>query len=152
MSALRWAGVGTLILWTAGCSGPSETTAMAAQDGVSGNVADASLQWPLPPGAEQYRDIDGRRMHRYVVEQAEISRRYRDQVHPKFWGRIIGSSADAESAEWLAEKFRAIGLSDVRIQNFDLEPQWFPQAYEVTVGSGGTTFELESGRSQPTEP
>ena len=62
-----------------------------------------------------------------------ISRRYRDQGHPKFWGRIIGTSSDTESAEWLAGRFRAAGLSDVRIQPFDLAPQWMPQSWEVSV-------------------
>ena len=51
-----------------------------------GDVQDWFLQWPLPAGAERYGDIDGRRMHRDVVAQAEIARRYRDQGHPKFWG------------------------------------------------------------------
>jgi hypothetical protein len=112
----------------------------------AGDAQDTFLQWPLPPGAERYRDIDGRRMHRYVVEQAEISRRYRDAGHPKFWGRIIGTSADAESAEWLAGKFRTIGLSDVRVQKFDLAPQWLPRAYGVTVRSGDTTLEVVSAQ------
>src|SRR5690606_11483534 len=105
-------------------------------------IQDRYLPWPLPPGAQQYADIDGRRMLQHVAEQAEISRRYRDQVHPKFWGRIIGTSADAESAEWLANHFRRIGLSDVRIQNFDLDPQWFPGEYSVVARSGGETLEL----------
>ena len=144
-----WFAIVALALSSAGCSGPGESATMTQSGGsaaMSGDVQDAFLQWPLPPGAEQYGDIDGRRMHEYVVEQAEISRRYRDEVHPKFWGRIIGSSADAESAEWLEDKFQAIGLSDVHIQSFDLLPQWFPQTYEVTVRSGNTTLELESAQ------
>lgn len=112
----------------------------------TGDVQSWFLQWPLPSGAEELADIDGHRMHRYVVEQAEISRRYRDRVHPKFWGRIIGSSSDAESAEWLAGKFRSAGLSDVRIQKFDLLPQWFPQSYRVTVTAGAETVELVSAQ------
>jgi hypothetical protein len=111
-------------------------------------LEDAFLHWPLPPGAEAYADIDGKHLHRYVVEQAAISRRYRDQGHPRFWGRIIGTSSDAESAEWLTTKFKAIGLSDVRIQPFDLEPQWMPQSWEVSVTGGGQTLQLES--AQPT--
>lgn len=59
---------------------------------------DALLRWPLPAGAPRYGAIDGRRLHTFVVEQANISRRFRDQGHPQYWGRIIGSSADAESA------------------------------------------------------
>src|ERR1043165_6872820 len=86
---------------------------------------DALLEWPLPPVEQAYGRIDGRHLHRYVEEQAAISRRYRDQGHPKFWGRIIGSSADAENAEWLANKFKSFGMSDVRIQPLDPSPQWF---------------------------
>src|SRR6185436_4043699 len=78
---------------------------------------DAFLRWPLPPRAAQYAAIEGRHIHALVVEQAMISRHYRDQGHPLYWGRPIGSSADAESADWLAGKFRQIGLSDVRVQN-----------------------------------
>jgi hypothetical protein len=107
---------------------------------------DAFLQWPLPSGAERYRAIDGRRMHEDVVEQALISRRYRDTVHPKFWGRITGTSSDRESTEWLASKFTAAGLSDVRIQPLDLEPQWMPQTWAVSVTGGGTTVGLESAQ------
>ncbi|HKB13958.1 MAG TPA: hypothetical protein VKD69_25010, partial [Vicinamibacterales bacterium] len=62
-------------------------------------LEDALLEWPLPPGQQAYARIDGRHLHRDVEEQAAISRRYRDHGHPKFWGRIIGSSADAENAE-----------------------------------------------------
>ena len=104
------------------------------------------LRWPLPPGAEKYAAIDGKRMHRDVVAQALISRRYRDRVHPKFWGRIIGSSSDAESAEWLDRRFRAIGLSDVRIQPLDLGPQWMAQMWDVAVTSEGKTIHLDSAQ------
>jgi hypothetical protein len=107
---------------------------------------DAFLRWPLPAGAERYGAIDGRRMHRDVVEQALISRRYRDSVHPKFWGRITGTSSDAESAAWLAAKFKAAGLSDVRSQPLDLEPQWMPQTWDVIVTGGGRTVRLDSAQ------
>ncbi len=75
-----------------------------------------------------------------------ISRRYRDAGHPKFWGRIIGTSSDTESAEWLAARFRDAGLSEVRIQPFDLAPQWMPQSWEVSVTSGGKTLKMESAQ------
>ncbi|GMR22094.1 MAG: hypothetical protein BMS9Abin37_0422 [Acidobacteriota bacterium] len=138
-----------------GCSGGGEEPSTGGspvpgsvedQVAASSDVQDMFLRWPLPPGTEAYRDIDGRRIHQYVVEQAAISRRYRDEGHPKFWGRIIGSTADAESAEWLVAEFAEIGLADVRIQPFDLAPQWFPQSWEVSVTSGDTTLELESAQ------
>ena len=80
------------------------------------------------------------------MAQVEISRQYRDEVHPKYWGRIIGTSSDAKSADWLQARYEAIGLSDIHIQPFDLAPQWRPQTYEVTVTAGDTTIELTSAQ------
>lgn len=107
---------------------------------------DAFLRWPLPAGAERYAAIDGRRMHRDVVEQVLISRRYRDNVHPKFWGRITGTSSDHESAEWLAAKFKSAGLSDVKLQPLDLEPQWMPETWSATISGAGKTVRLETAQ------
>ncbi len=104
------------------------------------------IRFPLPPGQDAYADIDGKRMHQYVIEQANISRRYRDQGHPKFWGRIIGTSADKEDADWMAAKFKAAGLTDVRLQPFDLVPQWFPQSWEVTIAGARKTLSLDSAQ------
>jgi len=119
-------------------------------------VDDSLLRWPLPPGADAFAAIDGKRMHRDVVAQAQISRRFRDNGHPKFWGRIIGTSSDAESAEWLAGRFRSMGLSDVRIQPLDLTPQWMPQSWDVSVTIGGKTLKMDSAQpsyaSAPTPP
>ena len=103
----------------------------------------AFLEWPLPSTGQAYADIDGKPLHAYVVDQAAISRRYRDQGHPQFWGRITGTSADAESAEWLAGHFRRIGLTDLRIQPIDLPPQWMPQSWTITATSGATTLQLD---------
>jgi hypothetical protein len=111
-------------------------------------VDDSLLRWPLPPGAEALAAIDGKRMHRDVVAQAQISRRFRDNGHPKYWGRIIGTSSDTESAEWLAGRFRSVGLSDVRIQPLDLAPQWTPVSWDVSVTMAGKTLRMDS--AQPT--
>jgi Peptidase family M28 len=146
--------IGALLI-TAGvviarASGASQTTGSpqaAAPTLVDVDAPDDSLlRWPLPPGSEKYAAIDGKRMHKDVVAQALISRRYRDQVHSTFWGRIIGTSSDAESAEWLARRFKEVGLSDVRIQPFDLAPQWMPQTWEVAVTSGGKTIKVDSAQ------
>ena len=110
------------------------------------NFDDMLLRWPVLPGNEKYSAIDGRHLHRYVDEQIAISRRYRDQGHPKFWGRIIGTSSDVESADWLAAKFKTIGLSDVHIQPVDLGPTWMPQTWDVAVTGGGKTVRLETAQ------
>src|SRR5204862_6286163 len=101
---------------------------------------DALLQWPLPASLQAYADIDGRRLHRYVVDQAAIARRYRDNGHPQFWGRITGPSADAESAERLAAHFTRIGLADVRVPPVDLPPHWMPHSRTITAAPGATTL------------
>ena len=62
------------------------------------NLEDALLDWPLSVQNKAYAAIDGKRLHEYVSDLAAISRRYRDQGHPQFWGRIIGTPADSETA------------------------------------------------------
>src|SRR6185312_14954864 len=109
-------------------------------------VNPALIEFPLPKGEGAYASIDGRKMHKYVIELAEISKRYRDAGHPKFWGRIMGTSSDRETEEWLAAKYRALGLSDVRIQHLDLPPQWMPQSWSVTVTGGGKSVTLDSAQ------
>ncbi len=85
-------------------------------------------------------------MHQYVVEQADIARRYRDQGHPKYWGRLIGTSGDVEAVDWMVAKFKSAGLTDVRSQALDLVPQWFPQSWDVALVGGGKTIALESAQ------
>ena len=46
----------------------------------------------------------------------------------------------------MAAKFDDIGLSDVHIQSFDLQPQWMPQSWEVSVTSGETTLNVETAQ------
>jgi peptidase M28-like protein len=125
---------------------PARTSAARPAATPTSATADEYLQWPLPPGGQAYGRIDGKHLHTFVVEQAAISRRYRDAGHPKFWGRIIGTSSDAESGEWLAAKFKALGMSDVHIQPFDLQPQWIPQSWDVAVTGAGKTLRLESAQ------
>src|SRR4029077_12107924 len=114
------------VLTLAAVSGVNGSINRAARAQGTAKFDDALLEWPLPPGEQAYARIDGKHLHAYVEEQAAIARRYRDQGHPKFWGRIIGSSADAENAAWLENKFKSLGMTDVRSQPLDLSPQWFP--------------------------
>jgi len=112
-------------------------------------LEDAFLRWPLLPGAERYSSIDGKRLHELVVQQAAISRKFRDSGHAQYWGRIIGSSADEESAQWLFNQFRRIGLSDVRIQSLPIpNPVWEPvEPWSVYARTAERTLPL--GSAQP---
>jgi hypothetical protein len=115
-------------------------------------LEDSYLRWRLPPAEQAYADIDGRHLKQYVEDLTAISRRYRDHGHPQWWGRIAGTEADAENARWLAEKFRDVGLADVREQSLDLPPQWMPMSWSVTASAGGKTVELGSAQPTSTSP
>jgi len=154
--------VRTIFVWGAGLLALAAATAAFAQDAAKPRstiaqsltppalsqqrVTDALIEFPLPKGGEKYGAIHGKPLHRYVEELAQISRQYRDAGHPKFWGRIIGTESDTATNEWLAGKFRALGLSDVRIQPLDLPPQWMPQNWDVALTAGGRTIHLDSAQ------
>lgn len=104
------------------------------------------LHWRLAPAEQKYAAIDGHRLRTYVDEITAISRRYRDNGHPQFWGRIIGTDADAENGQWMVNKFKQFGLSDVHSQPFDLPPQWMPQGWTVTATGNGKTLQLETAQ------
>src|SRR3954451_5936992 len=109
-------------------------------------LEDNFLQWRLLPSEKQYESIDGKHLMETVRAFTAISRKYRDAGHPQFWGRIIGSSADAENQQWLLKKFNDLGLSDVHLQSFDMVPQWMPQSWEVTATGSGKTLKLETAQ------
>ncbi len=111
-------------------------------------LEESYLRWNLAPADQVYASIDGRVLKEYVNDQTAISRRYRDNGHSQFWGRIAGTEADEENAQWLLAKFRKAGLADVRQQSFDLPPQWMPQSWKVAASSGEKTLPLET--AQPT--
>ena len=106
---------------------------------------DAYLDWPLSASDKAYGAIDGKRLKTYVSDLAAISRRYRDQGH-QLWGRISGTSADVENQEWLLDKFKKAGLSDVHAQSFDLPPQWLAQTWDVTASGNGKTVHLQTAQ------
>ena len=109
------------------------------------------LRWPLPASEQEYATIDGQRLKAYVKEITAISRRSRDRGE-QWWGRIQGMPADAETQQWLAEKFRRAGIQDVRVQPFDLPPQWHPSSWSASASGGGTTVRLESMMPWTTAP
>ena len=105
----------------------------------------SEVGWRLAPSEQPYGSIDGEQLKGYVEELCAISRRYRDKGH-QFWGRIIGTEADAENAQWMLAKFRQIGLSDVHEQPLDLPPQWMPQSWSVVALANGKTLRLETAQ------
>src|SRR5687767_9261233 len=91
-----------------GCVGQADAASEITAQPNSPSGGPVYNAWPAPAG--DYADIDGKQVWQYVEEQAAISRNYRDNVNPQYWGRIAGTSADAESAQWLLEAYQELGL------------------------------------------
>lgn len=109
------------------------------------DLKDNYLRWALPQGGERYGRIDGADLKRYVDQLADISIRYRDAGHPQYWGRIQGTSGDAETQHWLLDQFRQIGLEQVRAQPFDMKPMQLPDRWTVQIVSkSGEAFTFET--------
>jgi hypothetical protein len=102
-----------------------------------------ALKWPVPKGLERYGRIDGVHLKAMVEAQAQISRDYRDKGH-QYWGRIMGTEADAVGAAWMEAEFRRIGLTGIRMQSFDVPETIMPKSWSVTVGSGPTSLAIPS--------
>lgn len=82
-------------------------------------------------------------MKQLVTEQTAIARRYRDGGN-QFWGRIIGTESDHETANWMARKLRDAGAENVRLERIDLPPQWLPESWEVSATLDGEQVTLAS--------
>ena len=92
-------------------------------------LADSYLQWPLPESARQYLRIDGRHLHAYVEELAAIST---GAAKPATSGGAASpAAAHAQTQNMLAAKFKSLGLSDVRLEEYPLPPAWFPTSWQV---------------------
>lgn len=102
---------------------------------------DQFMRWPYPAGDRAYNDLDGFRIKGLVNEITAISRKSRDAGH-QYWGRITGTSYEQMTNEWVAAQFRRIGLEQVRIQEQDLPPQWFPTSWDMIATGGGKTVPI----------
>lgn len=138
-------GKGKFAAWTLGAALLGSGAVLAAE-------APDYLHWPIGANAK-YASIDGHKIWAAVDEQAKIAERYRDNGHPQFWGRISGTSADAEAAQWLERKFAAAGLSDTRIQTVNyLAPQWAPKSWSVSLSDGAGSVPLASAQPSYASP
>jgi peptidase M28-like protein len=104
---------------------------------------DAYLHWPLPPGEEAYADIDGLKMKAQIPEITAISRKSRDDGN-QFWGRIAGTPYDRMMADWVAGQFKAIGLEQVRQQQIDMSPLWYPNSWDASFVAGDAVTPLKT--------
>jgi hypothetical protein len=104
---------------------------------------EAYLRWPLPAGEEAYAGVDGMAMKKQIPEITAVSRKSRDDGN-QFWGRIAGTAYDRMIQDWVAQEFKAIGLEQVRRQELDMTPLWYPNSWEASFVVGDAATQLKT--------
>ena len=90
------------------------------------------LSLRLPESEDPYADIKGDEVYAYLETIVAITRQNRPDGE-RFWGRIAGSAAEVKTAEYIANEFRDLGLSNVRLEPVQGKNQWWPTNWEVTL-------------------
>jgi len=97
-------------------------------------------EYPLKPGQEAYKDVDGYRIKELIKKFTGISLKSLDDGE-QYWGRITGTRYDKMTTELMAEEFSKLGLKITR-QAFTVKELWYPTHWEGTYTAGGKTGTL----------
>ena len=99
---------------------------------------------PVPPGEEGDAELAGVRIQRWLRDIVGFSAQSRAKG-ALMWGRVSGFPAAAATADWVAQRFRDAGLSQVEIQRYGADQaMWWPEHWEVRL-LGGPGFGEGSG-------
>jgi hypothetical protein len=97
-------------------------------------------EYPLKPGQEAYRDVDGYRIKELIKKFTAISLESLDDGE-QYWGRITGTKYDRMTTELMADEFSRLGLKITR-QPFTVKELWYPTHWEGTYASSGKSGPL----------
>jgi len=105
------------------------------------NLQEYLLDWPLAPENAKYAAISVAALKQDTYTICGFSRAYRDNGHPQFWGRIVGTAGHDAATRWLDTEFRKLGLqmSSVRLE---VPPQVFQERWTVAVTSSRGALNL----------
>ena len=98
--------------------------------------------YPLKPGQEAYKDVDGYRIKDWIRKFTAISLRSLDDGE-QYWGRITGTKYDRMTTELMAAEFSRLGLTVTR-QPFTVKELWYPTHWEGTYQAGGRSGVLQT--------
>ena len=98
-------------------------------------------RFPLLPGQEAYKDVDGPKIKALISEITAISNKSRD-AGDIMWGRITGTPYDRMTTDWMMEQFRKLGLENVHREEFTAAPVWFPTALAASFTVDGKSEKL----------
>jgi hypothetical protein len=96
--------------------------------------------YPLKPGQEAYKDVDGYRIKELIKKFTAISLKSLDDGE-QYWGRITGTKYDKMTSELMADEFSKLGLKITR-QPFTVKELWYPTHWEGSYRAGGKTGTL----------
>jgi hypothetical protein len=112
--------------------------------------------FPLRPGQEAYRDVDGYKIKQLLKEFTDISLQSHEDGE-QFWGRIPGTKYDRMTTELVAQKYAALGL-EVKRQPFTERAIWYPTKWEMSYSVGSapikpllTSFPIDETKPTPPE-
>ena len=90
------------------------------------------LSLHLPASDDPYQAITGEVLQQYTREIVDFSLRSRD-AGDTLWGRIAGMPFTHRSQDYLADKLRQAGVTNVHIDSFPRANQWWPEQWEVRL-------------------
>ncbi len=109
----------------------------------------APLSLRLQDGDDPYTSVRGADVYAFVQDIVDLTRASR-RPGSQYWGRIAGSDAERQTAEYVGRKLREFGLDDVRTEAVVGGNQWWPVSWRVTLlgdaayGPGTDNLILES--------
>ena len=110
----------------------------------------------VPQGESGYRELAGSAIQADLETIVAFSRESRETAEVgegQIWGRITGFPSGSKTIQWAVNEFRAAGIPDVELQQFDQDPDasiWLPLSWEVRLlgdpafGAGSADVVLES--------
>jgi hypothetical protein len=102
----------------------------------------------LPVADDRFAAIKGAEIYSYLEDVAAVTQAERPPGE-KFWGRIAGSAAELATAEYMADKFRTFGLTDVKLAPVQGKDQWWPLDWSVTLLGNESYGEGTTDRTFP---
>ncbi len=93
----------------------------------------------VPEGESQYRELAGSAIQadlETIVGFSRESEETREVGAGQMWGRITGFPSGSKTVQWAASEFRAAGIAEVELQEFDQGEGasiWLPLSWEVRL-------------------
>jgi hypothetical protein len=97
-------------------------------------------EYPLKPGQEAYKDVDGYRIKELIKKFTAISLKSFDDGE-QYWGRITGTPYDRMTTELMAAEFARLGLKVTR-QPFTVKELWYPTHWDGSYTAAGRSGQL----------